>query len=117
MRTAWRLIKRVYATEAFTGTGSRLHGTRWTPRGVPVVHTAESAALAAWEVVIHLPQHALPSDYVIVRVELPEEAITRLEPRDLPAGWDATPHPRRSRRWGPAGWPVGLPSCCKSPAS
>ena len=91
MRTAWRLIKRVYAKEAFTGTGSRLHGTRWTPRGVPVVHTAESAALAAWEVVIHLPQHALPSDYVIVRVELPEEAITRLEPRDLPAGWDATP--------------------------
>jgi len=28
MRTAWRLIKRVYAKEAFTGTGSRLHGTR-----------------------------------------------------------------------------------------
>lgn len=36
MRTAWRLIKGVYAKEAFTGTGSRLHGTRWTPRGVPV---------------------------------------------------------------------------------
>jgi RES domain-containing protein len=93
MRTAWRLIKRVYAKEAFTGTGSRLHGTRWTPRGVPVVYTAESAALAAWEVVIHLPQHALPSAYVLFRVELPEASITRLGAGDLPAGWDANPPP------------------------
>ncbi len=91
MRTVWRLLKRAYAKEAFTGSGSRLHGTRWTPRGVPVVYTAESAALAAWEVVIHLPRHEFPSDYVIFRVELPEGAITRLEPRDLPAGWDANP--------------------------
>lgn len=40
---------------------------------------------------IHLPTHAFPSDYVLFRVEPPEEAIRRLESRDLPAGWDANP--------------------------
>lgn len=91
MPTAWRLVKGAFAKEAFTGTGSRLHGTRWTPRGIPVVYTAESAALAAWEVVVHLHRRAFPSDYVIYRVELPEDTITRLEPRQLPSDWDADP--------------------------
>jgi RES domain-containing protein len=91
MRTVWRLIKAAYAKEAFAGAGSRLHGTRWTSRGIPVVYTAESAALAAWEVVVHLPKHALPSDYVLFRVQVPEDTVTVPEPSDLPAGWDADP--------------------------
>lgn len=91
MRTVWRLIKRVYAKQAFTGTGSRLHGTRWTSPGIPVVYTAESAALAAWEVVVHLRKHQFPSEYVLFRLQVPEDAITVLDPDQLPAGWDADP--------------------------
>ena len=109
MRSVWRMIKRIYAKQAFTGIGSRLHGTRWTPPGIPVVYTAETAALAAWEVVVHLPKHQFPSNYVIFRLLVPEDAIAVLAPDALPAGWDTDPPSPATQAIG-ARWVAGRTS-------
>lgn len=73
MITAWRISKRRYAD--LSGTGAKTTGGRWNSPGVAVVYLADHPALAALEVRVHLdlPPDLLPDDYVIMKVELPDE--------------------------------------------
>jgi RES domain-containing protein len=89
--TAWRLVKTRYEKSAFSGEGAAAFGARWNPPGVRVVYTAQTAALAAIEVLVQTPGHELPSAHTIFRIEIPEEAITALAPEEVPADWDAIP--------------------------
>lgn len=74
MTEAWRLCRRQYAD--LSGEGARRCGGRWNSPGRPVVYLAEHPALAILEVREHLdvPLELLPEDYVLVRVQLPDEA-------------------------------------------
>jgi RES domain-containing protein len=73
-----------------TGEGARLYGGRWSPPGIPVIHTAESAALAALEFLVHQQSlSALPRDIRLVVFELDDSAsITTLPLTDLQPNWD-----------------------------
>jgi RES domain-containing protein len=73
LNEAWRLCRRPYAD--LSGGGARLAGGRWNRRGRAVVYLAEHPALAVLEVRVHLdvPLELLPTDYVLVRVQLPDE--------------------------------------------
>jgi RES domain-containing protein len=73
-----------------TGEGARLYGGRWSPPGIPVIHTAESVALAALEFLVHQKSlSALPRDIRLVTFELDDRAsITTLPLADLPPNWD-----------------------------
>jgi RES domain-containing protein len=46
MSKAWQIVKTRYAASAFDGEGARRFGGRWSSKGVRVVYTAESVALA-----------------------------------------------------------------------
>ena len=86
MIEAWRLCRQPHVD--LNGEGARLWGGRWNSPGRPLVYLAEHPALAVLEVRAHLdlPLELLPSDYVLVRVRLPEEppdAVT--EPPSAPA--------------------------------
>jgi len=60
--TSWRIVAAARAAQAFAGEGARINGGRWNPPGAPVVYTAESAALAALEMLAHLrPLAAIPA--------------------------------------------------------
>jgi RES domain-containing protein len=71
---AWRLCRRPYAT--LDGEGARRIGGRWNSPGRAMVYLADHPALAALEVRVHLdlPFDLLPSDYVLMQVDVPDPA-------------------------------------------
>lgn len=73
MIAAWRITKRRYAD--LSGSGAKLTGGRWNSPGVAVVYCADHPALAALEVRVHLdlPYELLPDDFVLMKIELPDE--------------------------------------------
>jgi len=88
----WRLCRRPHADLA--GEGGRLFSGRWHSAGRPVVYTADSPALAILEVRVHLdlPYDLLPSDYVLMTIEigpdvLVETAGTPANPRAFGDAW------------------------------
>jgi RES domain-containing protein len=71
----WRLCRRIFAD--LEGEGAFRYGGRWNSRGKHVVYLAEHPALAALEVRVHLdlPFELLPSDFVLMRVAVPDTSI------------------------------------------
>jgi RES domain-containing protein len=87
----WRICRRRFAAEAASGTGARLYGGRWNSRGVSIVYTSTSLALAAVETFVNLEPKLLPPDLVSIEGVVPEKlAVGRLDPADLPAKWFET---------------------------
>lgn len=88
---AWRICKRSYAD--LSGSGARLYGGRWNNPGYAVVYTAATAELAVLEVRVHLdlPPDLLPSDFVLIEIDLASLAIETLHtiPDDPAAFGDA----------------------------
>jgi RES domain-containing protein len=99
MLTAWRIVRRPRAADAFTGEGARSYGGRWNSPGVPVVFCSSSRALAALETLVHInPQ--IPLDYVIISATFEAVLLETYPESKLPSGWDAEPP-------GPASMAVG----------
>lgn len=77
-----------------TGTGARLAGGRWNRRGIPVLYTSSSRALATLEVLVHIPVAYIPKEYRLLTIQIPEDSITSIPLNDLPDNWDSlTPLP------------------------
>ncbi len=88
----WRLCRRPYA--AFDGEGARLWGGRWTHRGVAVVYTAGSAALAMAEYLVHLEPRQAPRDLVLIAADVPQRLkVSALDHASLPSRWRRYPPP------------------------
>ncbi|MBI1747075.1 MAG: RES domain-containing protein [Acidobacteria bacterium] len=99
---AWRIVKRKLAATAFNGDGARLHGGRWNNPGVAIVYTAQSQALAALEMLVHLDSPELLEKYVLFEVGIDPAMITPVEPSQLPRNWRAHPSPAQVRAIGDA---------------
>jgi RES domain-containing protein len=85
MRT-WRICRSPYS--AFTGEGARRFGGRWNSRGVPMVYSSSSLALAAIELFVHLEPGQAPGDLVCIAAELQEgESARTIEPAILLPNW------------------------------
>jgi RES domain-containing protein len=101
--TSWRIVKAKYAASAFDGEGSRRAGGRWNPRGLPIIYTAESAALAALELLVHLGRTRSLPEYVIFSCTFPESIVEVVRFEDLPSDWRSHPAPVALRQIG-NGW-------------
>ena len=99
---AWRIVKRKYAKNAFTGEGARRFGGRWNSPGVPMVYTAQSQSLAALELLVNVASSELLRHYVVIEVAIDESLIISLDVSDLPRNWRADPPPRKVRAIGDA---------------
>ncbi len=87
----YRLSRKKYKDE-LSGTGASLHGQRWNSKGIEVIYTAQTRALANSEVAVHLPLGILPADYFMVKIEIPDSIkIEELNKTDLPSNWDSIP--------------------------
>jgi RES domain-containing protein len=88
----WRLTSAAHAS--FDGEGARLYGSRWTPRGVPVVFTSATLSLAVLERFVHTDSDTDVSDLVAITVEIRDQVlIDAVDLNQLPANWRAFPPP------------------------
>lgn len=91
MRTVFRLSKEEYAN-TLSGYGASIYGGRWNSKGIEVIYTSESRALAMAELLVHLPLGLLPKNYKIISVNIPDELkIKAVNFKDLPKNWNKFP--------------------------
>ncbi len=87
--TAYRIIRKQYASAIWSGAGARDYGGRWNSKGITVVYTAENRSLAALEQMVHLIKPRVLSGFVIASIVFDKTDMQRLNPTVLPSGWDA----------------------------
>lgn len=107
--SAWRITKQEHAASAFSGEGARLYGGRWNSPGVSLVYTAQSRALAALEMLVHLESPALLKKYLLFEVGFEPKHLQQLSLDDLPNDWRSDPAPRSTQAIGDA-WAKSLVS-------
>jgi len=84
----WRIGRLRYVAGAATGEGARLYGGRWNSRGISVVYSSTSLALAAIETFVNLEPNLQPTDLVSIEGEIPDALeVARLEVKILPRDW------------------------------
>ncbi|NLD38708.1 MAG: RES family NAD+ phosphorylase [Desulfatiglans sp.] len=91
MILAWRIVSAAYQESAFTGDGAKTYGGRWNSKGVPVIYTAESLALASIEILVNLSSAKLLDNYVKIPVHFEENLVQALPFKDLPSDWNNRP--------------------------
>lgn len=98
---AWRLVKAEFVKNAFTGDGARLAGGRWNPKGVPVVYTSSSLALATLELIVHADYDLLPDDLMSFALDIPDDIpVEHVAIGDLPSNWKDYPPPEALQEIG-----------------
>jgi RES domain-containing protein len=104
--SAWRIVKQKHSRNAFSGEGARRFGGRWNTPGVSMVYLAQSQALAALEMLVHLDAAELLRSYVIIEVGIDECFISRVDRARLGRNWRSDPPPAKLRAIGDA-WIAG----------
>ena len=84
----WRICRERYADLAYAGEGARLYGGRWNSKGIRMVYSSTSLALAAVETFVNLEPKLRPDDLVSIEADLPGKIRTeRLDVKSLPLDW------------------------------
>lgn len=100
-KVVWRLCRPEYAP-GLNGEGARLQGGRWNSPGRPAVYTAASLALAALEVMVHLPASMRQPDKMpklqAVALEIPA-AILLDRPAEVARSTDPAAHRALGDDW------------------
>jgi RES domain-containing protein len=94
----WRVTRRAYCANPLTGEGAARAGNRWNSKGVRLAYTSTSRSLAVLEMLVHVSRDTVPSDAVLVPIEVPDEIVTEL--RDIPKGWEEYPYREKAREAG-----------------
>jgi RES domain-containing protein len=96
----YRLCKKEHSEGLLQGEGGRLADGRWHTVGRRVVYCASSEALAVLELRVHLGRYIPHSEYLMHTIDVPEECVELLDPKDLARGWNAVPHTAASQAIG-----------------
>ena len=95
----YRLARTKFAND-LSGEGSRLHGGRWNPVGVPCMYTSVSRALAVLEYTVNTNIDDIPRSLSMVAVEIPDDDIQIIPVGMLPGNWMAAPAPDETKNFG-----------------
>jgi RES domain-containing protein len=95
-RTVWRIATDTpnYQADDLSGAGAKVTGGRWNAKGLSIVYTSETRALACLETIVHFNAGGLPLNRYLVELTIPDDvwANARVETSgSLPVGWDAEP--------------------------
>ncbi len=95
MPSAWRIVKKEFASVAFDGEGARKNGGRWNSVGTALVYLSGSQALAVLEMLVHLHDaDALRDGWVLFEVTYETRHRREVGKSDLPSNWASSPAPR-----------------------
>ena len=87
----YRIAKKKYIRD-LSGIGARLYGGRWNRKGIGIVYTSESRALALVEFLVNIPFSMLPSKLCIATVEINDKIRpVEITLGDLPKNWRIFP--------------------------
>lgn len=96
----FRLTKQKFVDE-FNGKGAAKFGNRWNSKGVEIIYCAQSRALAMAEVAVHLTFATLPSNYLMMEIEIPDAVIiSELNLNVLSKNWNSFPHISETQKIG-----------------
>ena len=96
----YRLVKKKWSKQAFDGEGARRYGGRWNSKGKRCLYLASSPSLALLEIMVHLDDYSLLSDYALYQMEIPDSSLLELNLDSLPQDWDADPAPLTTAQIG-----------------
>jgi len=97
-------ISKTFFIKDISGTGARIYGGRWNHKGVSILYTSQSRALATVEYLVHVPLSLKPKNLSIASIELPDDvSIKEVLKEDLPANWRDSPPPSEIASIG-TGW-------------
>lgn len=100
MITAFRIAKREYSSDAFSGEGAARNAGRWHSQGTRVVYTAESISLATLEILVHMRDRKHVPDYALIPCFFHEALVEELDVTSLPDDWSAAIAPVGLREFG-----------------
>ncbi len=96
----FRLCKANFAND-LSGKGAEKSGGRWNSKGVALLYTSDSRALCTTEIAVHTPLGILPTNYVVMAIEIPNgSSIKELETDNLPYDWRSFPHAYSTQKIG-----------------
>ena len=72
--TAYRIARRPYAD--LSGAGGKFAEGRCNPKGVATVYCSENISLCALEILVHIQQHQVPDDCVLMTINIPTRVLT-----------------------------------------
>ncbi len=89
-----------------SGKGAETSGGRWNRKGMPVVYTASSVALAALETIVHTDTGGWPLNRYAMEISIPDAVWDAAEVPErlgtLPEVWDSQPAPKETLDFGDA---------------
>lgn len=96
----YRLSNANYITD-LSGKGAEIAGGRWNSKGIPVLYTASSRALAVIEVAVHVPLGIIPINYAMASIQLPDDTlIQEIDAKNLPPNWTKNPFIKETQQLG-----------------
>ena len=69
MPRCYRLFRSKYSPD--DGSGAYRAGGRWNEKGVAMLYASSTLSLACLEILVHVKEPRLPTDYAWVRIEVP----------------------------------------------
>jgi RES domain-containing protein len=102
----WRIATEApaYRSTDLTGKGAEMTGGRWNRKGVPMVYTSATRALACLETLVHFNAGVrLPLNRYLVRIDIPPDCWKQRRHFRILGdhiGWDAEPPGRVSQQFG-----------------
>lgn len=94
----YRISKSRYIKD-LTGSGARLNGGRWNPKGINMIYTSSTKALATVEFLVHIPISIIPKNLSIATIEISDNEIPG-ELKKLPNNWRQYPAPPKLQDMG-----------------
>jgi RES domain-containing protein len=98
--TAWRITKKKYVDNAFSGEGAKIFGGRWNPVGYPTVYVAQNLSLAILELIVHLTDDSDITRFVAIPVAFDRSLVHVLPQSQLPENWFDLPISEQSQMVG-----------------
>lgn len=96
----YRLARKRHQLQ-LSGKGAAIQGGRWNSKGIEIIYTAKSRALAMAEVAVHLSLATLPTDFVMMEIEIPKHiSPIKLNSHKLPSNWNAWPYSQKTQKFG-----------------